>query len=84
MFEKHAALFLYAVSPVHMGAGQAIGVIDNPIQRWYLLIFIFKKGWYFFLIRRENAKKVNGSLFELTCSASHRHLCIHNALPAIE
>jgi CRISPR-associated protein Cmr4 len=33
MFEKHAALFLYAVSPVHMGAGQAIGVIDNPIQR---------------------------------------------------
>jgi len=33
MFEKHATLFLYAVSPVHMGAGQAIGVIDNPIQR---------------------------------------------------
>lgn len=33
MFEKHAALFLYAVSPVHMGAGQAIGLIDNPIQR---------------------------------------------------
>jgi len=33
MFERHAALFLYAVSPVHMGAGQAIGVIDNPIQR---------------------------------------------------
>jgi CRISPR-associated protein Cmr4 len=33
MFEKHAAAFLYAVSPVHMGAGQAIGVIDNPIQR---------------------------------------------------
>lgn len=33
MFEKHAAIFLYAVSPVHMGAGQAIGVIDNPIQR---------------------------------------------------
>jgi len=33
MFEKKAALFLYAVSPVHMGAGQAIGVIDNPIQR---------------------------------------------------
>lgn len=33
MFEKHAALFLYTVSPVHMGAGQAIGVIDNPIQR---------------------------------------------------
>jgi CRISPR-associated protein Cmr4 len=33
MFEKHAAVFLYAVSPVHMGAGQAIGIIDNPIQR---------------------------------------------------
>ena len=33
MFEKHAAVFLYAVSPVHMGAGSAIGVIDNPIQR---------------------------------------------------
>ncbi len=33
MFEKHAAVFLYAVSPVHMGAGQAVGVIDNPIQR---------------------------------------------------
>lgn len=33
MFEKHAALFLYAVSPVHLGAGQAVGVIDNPIQR---------------------------------------------------
>lgn len=33
MFERNAAVFLYAVSPVHMGAGQAIGVIDNPIQR---------------------------------------------------
>lgn len=33
MFKKHAAVFFYAVSPVHMGAGQAIGVIDNPIQR---------------------------------------------------
>lgn len=33
MFEKRAIIFLYAVSPVHMGAGQAIGVIDNPIQR---------------------------------------------------
>lgn len=33
MFEQQAALFLYAVSPVHLGAGQAIGVIDNPIQR---------------------------------------------------
>lgn len=33
MFKKNAALFLYAVSPVHMGAGTAIGLIDNPIQR---------------------------------------------------
>lgn len=33
MFEKHAAVFLYAISPVHMGAGSAVGVIDNPIQR---------------------------------------------------
>lgn len=33
MFEQQAAVFLYAVSPVQMGAGQAIGVIDNPIQR---------------------------------------------------
>lgn len=33
MFEKTTALFLYAISPVHMGAGQAVDVIDNPIQR---------------------------------------------------
>jgi len=33
MFEQSAAVFLYAVSPVHMGAGQAVGIIDNPIQR---------------------------------------------------
>ena len=33
MFEKTAAAFLYAISPVHMGAGQAVDVIDNPIQR---------------------------------------------------
>lgn len=33
MFEKRTAVFLYTVSPVHMGAGQAIDVIDNPIQR---------------------------------------------------
>lgn len=33
MFEKQAAVFFYAVSPVHVGAGQAIDVIDNPIQR---------------------------------------------------
>lgn len=33
MFQKQASIFLYAVSPVHMGAGQAVDVIDNPIQR---------------------------------------------------
>src|SRR5690625_2034009 len=33
MFEKQAAVFLYAISPVHMGSGQAVDVIDNPIQR---------------------------------------------------
>jgi CRISPR-associated protein Cmr4 len=33
MFEKHAAMFLYCVSPVHLGTGQTVGVIDNPIQR---------------------------------------------------
>jgi len=33
MFEQKAAIFLYAVSPVHMGAGTATGLIDNPIQR---------------------------------------------------
>lgn len=33
MFEKQAAVFFYAISPVHMGAGSALGVIDNPIQR---------------------------------------------------
>lgn len=33
MFEKNAAMLLYCVSPVHMGAGSATGVIDNPIQR---------------------------------------------------
>ncbi|MDQ7017077.1 MAG: type III-B CRISPR module RAMP protein Cmr4 [Gammaproteobacteria bacterium] len=33
MFEKKAVLFLYSVSPVHMGAGTATGVIDSPIQR---------------------------------------------------
>ncbi|WP_295542975.1 type III-B CRISPR module RAMP protein Cmr4 [uncultured Thiohalocapsa sp.] len=33
MFEKQAAVFLYAISPVHMGAGNTVGVIDNPIQR---------------------------------------------------
>ena len=33
MFQRQAAVFLYAVSPVHVGAGSAVGVIDNPIQR---------------------------------------------------
>lgn len=33
MFEKQAAVFFYAVSPVHLGAGNTIGVIDNPNQR---------------------------------------------------
>lgn len=33
MFTKQAVVFLYSVSPVHMGAGQAVGLIDNPIQR---------------------------------------------------
>lgn len=33
MFQKQAAVFLYTISPVHMGAGQAVDVVDNPIQR---------------------------------------------------
>ena len=33
MFQAAKALFIYCVSPVHMGAGTSIGVIDNPIQR---------------------------------------------------
>jgi len=33
MFEAKKALFLYCISPVHMGAGTALGAIDNPIQR---------------------------------------------------
>lgn len=33
MFQQKTAVMLYAISPVHMGAGQAIGVVDNPIQR---------------------------------------------------
>lgn len=33
MFQKKAVVYLYATSPVHMGAGSATGVIDNPIQR---------------------------------------------------
>ncbi len=33
MFQAHQVLFMYCVSPVHLGAGTAIGLIDNPIQR---------------------------------------------------
>jgi len=33
MFEQQAAVFFYTLSPVHMGAGSATGLIDNPIQR---------------------------------------------------
>lgn len=33
MFSATKALFIYCVSPVHMGAGAALGLIDNPIQR---------------------------------------------------
>ena len=33
MYQEQKALFLYCVSPIHMGAGTAIGLIDNPIQR---------------------------------------------------
>jgi CRISPR-associated protein Cmr4 len=33
MFEAKSLLFYYATTPVHMGAGQAAGAIDNPIQR---------------------------------------------------
>jgi hypothetical protein len=33
MFEAQQLVFYSCASPVHMGAGQAIGVIDNPIQR---------------------------------------------------
>jgi len=34
MFTESKALFLYSVSPVHLGAGTAVGgLIDNPIQR---------------------------------------------------
>ncbi|RME84819.1 MAG: type III-B CRISPR module RAMP protein Cmr4 [Zetaproteobacteria bacterium] len=33
MFTEKRLLFYYAITPVHMGAGQALDVIDNPIQR---------------------------------------------------
>lgn len=33
MFQAQQLVFYTCVSPVHMGAGQAVGAIDNPIQR---------------------------------------------------
>lgn len=33
MFQHTKAVFFYCISPVHMGSGQALGLIDNPIQR---------------------------------------------------
>ena len=33
MFEVQQLVFYTCVSPLHMGAGQAVGAIDNPIQR---------------------------------------------------
>lgn len=33
MFQAFRGLFIYCVSPLHMGAGTALGLIDNPIQR---------------------------------------------------
>jgi len=33
MFTCKSLTFFYAITPVHMGAGQALDVIDNPIER---------------------------------------------------
>lgn len=33
MYQQAELLFHHCVSPVHMGAGTALGLIDNPIQR---------------------------------------------------
>lgn len=33
MYQVSTPLFIYAVSPVHMGGGTALGLVDNPIQR---------------------------------------------------
>ncbi len=33
MFTEKRAMFIYSISPVHMGAGTTLGVVDNPIQR---------------------------------------------------
>jgi CRISPR-associated protein Cmr4 len=33
VFTEQKVMFIYAVSPLHMGAGTGVGLIDNPIQR---------------------------------------------------
>lgn len=33
MFTEQRLMFIYCVSPVHMGSGTSLGVIDNPVQR---------------------------------------------------
>lgn len=33
MYQAKSAMFIYCISPVHMGAGTSVGVIDAPIQR---------------------------------------------------
>jgi len=33
MFTETRAVFFHCVSPVHMGSGTALGIVDNPIQR---------------------------------------------------
>lgn len=33
MFQAQQLVFYNCLSPVHMGAGTAVGAIDNPIQR---------------------------------------------------
>ena len=33
MFQEKMPLFIYCVSPVHMGGGTSLGAVDNPIQR---------------------------------------------------
>lgn len=33
MFEKKSLVFYYCTTPLHVGAGTAVGAIDNPIQR---------------------------------------------------
>ena len=33
MFQEKSVMFIYTVSPLHMGAGTALGGVDNPIQR---------------------------------------------------